>query len=119
VRAFAIWLLVAATPFGLAAQNKNSNDKRSQEDSPRAVQGTVTNASGQPVANAAVLLEDTKSLQIRSFRTGPDGKYHFAGLSPNVEYQLRAEFEGVTSKRKTLSVFDSKKAVTIDLKLKK
>jgi len=36
-----------------------------------------------------------------------------------VEYQLRAEFQGVTSNRKTLSIFSNKKSVTIDLKLKK
>ena len=109
-----VCLLAAALCCGLLGQNKRTNN----DDAPRSVQGIVTNASGQPQTNAAVLLEDTKSLQIRSFRTGEDGKYHFAGLSPNVEYHLRAEFEGASSKRKTLSIFSNKKAVTIDLKLK-
>jgi hypothetical protein len=107
-------LLAAVLCCGLLGQNKRTND-----DAPRSVQGIVSSASGKPQANAAVLLEDTKSLQIRSFRTGEDGKYHFAGLSPNVEYRLRAEFEGATSNRKTLSIFSNKKAVTIDLKLRK
>jgi len=83
------------------------------------VQGVVTDASGHPVDRAVVQLKDTKSLQIRSFITNPDGTYHFAGLSPNVEYQLKAESQGVSSNRKTLSVFSSKKSVTINLKLKK
>lgn len=114
-----IFLIAALLVWTLPGQDKGSNDKRSNEDATRSVQGTVTSASGGPVANAAVLLEDTKSLQIRSFRTGQDGKYHFAGLSPNVEYRIRAEFQGATSNKKTLSVFSSKKSVTIDLKLKK
>ena len=79
----------------------------------------VTDASGQPVNKAVVQLKDTKSLQIRSFITNPDGTYHFAGLSPNVEYQLKAEYQGAFSGKKTLSVFNSKKSVTIKLKLKK
>jgi protocatechuate 3,4-dioxygenase beta subunit len=97
-----------------------AQDKRSGDDaSTRSVQGVVTDASGKPVEKAVVQLKDTKTLQIRSFITGPDGSYHFAGLSPNVEYELKAEYQGATSDRKTLSVFNTKKAATIDLKLKK
>lgn len=95
-------------------------DKRSNEDATtRSVQGVVTDASGKPVEKAVVQLKDTKSLQIRSFITSTDGSYHFAGLNPNVEYELKAEYQGASSDRKTLSVFNSKKAPVIDLKLKK
>jgi protocatechuate 3,4-dioxygenase beta subunit len=98
----------------------SGQDRRSKEDpSPRSVEGLVTDASGRPVDKAVVQLKDTKSLQIRSFITNPDGTYHFAGLSPNVEYQLKAEYQGAFSARKNLSIFNSKKLVTINLKLKK
>ena len=98
----------------------SGQDRRSKEDlGPRSVEGVVTDASGRPVDKAVVQLKDTKSLQIRSFITNPDGTYHFAGLSPNVDYQLKAEYQGTFSSRKTLSVFNSKKSVTINLKLKK
>jgi len=97
-----------------------AQDSRSAEDlGTRSVQGVVKDASGNSVANAIVLLKDTKTLQIRSFKTGPGGSYHFAGLSPNVEYQLKANYQRDTSRWKTLSVFNSKKVATIDLKLKK
>ena len=98
----------------------NGEDRRSKQDTgTRSVQGVVTDASGQPVNKAVVQLKDTKSLQIRSFITNPDGTYHFAGLSPNVEYQLKAEYQGAFSGKKTLSIFNSKKLVTIKLKLKR
>jgi Carboxypeptidase regulatory-like domain len=98
----------------------NGQDRKSKQDSgTRSVQGVVTDASGQPVNKAVVQLKDTKSLQIRSFITNPDGSYHFAGLSTNVEYQLKAEYQGAFSGKKTLSIFNSKKLVTIKLKLKK
>jgi len=98
----------------------SGQDRRSKEDSAtRSVNGVVTDASGQAVARAVVQLKDTKSLQIRSFITNPDGSYHFAGLSTNVEYQVKAEYRGAFSGKKTLSVFNSKKSVTIHLKLKK
>ena len=85
----------------------------------RSVQGVVTDASGKPVAGAVVQLKDTKSLQIRSYRTEGDGSYHFAGLSTNVEYELEAKNDSVTSGKKTLTVFNTKKAATVNLKLKK
>lgn len=113
--AAAVCLIAAVLNCGLSAQDKRSKD----DATTRSVQGRVIDASGQPVDGAAVLLKDAKSLQIRSFKTGPDGTYHFAGLSPNVEYELKAEYQGASSDRKTLSVFNSKKAPTIDLKLKR
>jgi hypothetical protein len=108
-----IWLVIALTCL-LPGQ-----DKRSDQDALRSVHGIVTDAAGEPVANAAVLLKNTKSLQIRSFITGPDGAYHFAGLSPNLDYQVKAGAEGATSGWKTLSIFNTKKSATINLKLKK
>jgi|ERR1700693_2248739 len=85
----------------------------------RSVQGVVTDASGRPVAGAVVQLKDTKSLQIRSFLTEADGSYHFSGLSTNVEYELEAKKDSVTSGKKTLNVFNTKKAATVNLKLKR
>lgn len=85
----------------------------------RTVEGRVTNASNQPVENAVVQLKNNKTLQIRSFITQQDGNYHFAGLQTDVEYQLKADHDGVSTSWKSLSVFNSKKTPVINLKLKK
>ena len=98
----------------LSAQNKKTEDAYT-----RTVQGVVTDASNQPVTGAAVQLKDTKTLQIRSFITQPDGSYHFAGLSTNVEYELKADHDGATSGAKTLSVYDGRKVAIVNLKLNK
>jgi hypothetical protein len=71
------------------------------------------------VSGAVVQLKDTKTLQVRSFITQQDGAYHFAGLSTNVDYELKAEHEGASSGTKTLSVFDGRKNASINLKLDK
>jgi len=105
-------LLVCVAVFG---QRNDSND----DTSTRSVQGIVSDGSGRPVAKAVVQLKDTKTLQIRSFITDSDGSYHFAGLSPNIEYELRAEHEGASSPKKNLDVFSTKKTATINLKLNK
>jgi len=85
----------------------------------RSVQGTVTNVSGSPVDQAVVQLKDTKTLAVRSFLTKPDGTYHFHGLSTDIDYELRADYQGASSGSKTLSSFDSRKQAVVDLKLSK
>lgn len=84
----------------------------------RVVQGTVTDRSGAPVAHAAVLLKDTKTLQIRSYITQNDGTYKFYGLSSDVNYTIRAESGELTSPDKDISVFNSHKVIKVDLKIK-
>jgi Carboxypeptidase regulatory-like domain len=81
----------------------------------RSVKGTVTFPDGEPVRGAAVQLENTRTLQIRSYITKQDGQYHFQGLNMDVEYHLRAEYHGRFGPSKTVSQFSSKKETTVDL----
>ncbi len=83
----------------------------------RSIEGSVLSKSGQTIAGAIVLLKDTKTLQIRSYIAQADGRYHFHGLSTDINYEVRAESNGLTSKTKTVSVFDSHKVVKLNLKL--
>jgi hypothetical protein len=106
-----VCIAVALFTTVLIAQNEDTGT--------RSVQGVVTDASGKPVTGAVVQLKDTKSLQIRSYRTEADGSFHFAGLSTNVEYELEAKNESVSSGKKSLTVFNSQKIATVNLKLKK
>jgi hypothetical protein len=106
-----VCMAVAVFTTGLIAQNDDTGT--------RSVQGVVTDASAKPVAGAVVQLKDTKSLQIRSYRTEADGAYHFSGLSTNVEYELEAKNDSATSGKKTLTVFNTQKVATVNLKLNK
>jgi len=85
----------------------------------RSIEGKVLTKPGAPVPSAVVLLKDGKTLQVRSYIAQKDGSYHFFGLSTDVNYTLRAENQGMTSKDKNVSVFDSHKTVKLDLKLVK
>jgi len=102
--------LLTASSSGLAQGKKNKADPT------RSVQGVVSAPDDSIVKGAIVQLKDTKTLQIRSFITKTDGLYHFHGLNPNVDYELRAEYQGASSSTKTLSSFDTKKPV-VNLKL--
>jgi hypothetical protein len=100
----------------LMAQSKRD---KAEEAAKRSVEGVVTNATEQLVEGAIVQLKDLKSLQVRSYVTKQDGKYHFFGLSPNIDYEIKGEFQGAASKTRTLSVYDQRKKAIMDLKLEK
>ena len=102
-----VCLLGAPTTF---AQKKKAETTRS-------VQGTVTVADDSPVDGAVVQLKNTKTLQVRSFITKDDGTYHFYDLSPDIDYELKADYQGASSSTKTLSSFDSRRQTTLNLKL--
>ena len=91
-----------------------------QKDSAtRSVQGSVSNPDDSAVAGAVVQIKNMKTLQIRSFITLEDGTYRFFELSPDVDYELKADFKGASSGPKTLSSFDSRKKAVVNLRLSK
>ena len=48
----------------------------------------------------------------------PDGSFRFSGLASNIDYEVYAEHEGARSDTKTLSGFDSRRQVSMTLKVK-
>lgn len=118
LRGFAVVLTTLATVPTFARQQAPVVGPPGSATS-RSIEGTVLAESGGPVPGAVVLIKDAKTLQVRSYIAQKDGKYHFYGLSTDVNYQLRAESNGFTSKTKTVSVFDSHAKVKLDLKLTK
>jgi hypothetical protein len=110
----AFWIAVLSAA-GLLAQDKKLNE----DPNTRSVEGVVSSAAGKSVTGAVVQLKDTKTLQIRSYVTHEDGAYHFAGLSTNVDYELKAETPaGQSSGTKRLSNFDGRKTATVNLPVK-
>jgi hypothetical protein len=109
---FAVLLLICFASAVFSFQkSKNPDDKL------RTVQGTVSDAQDNPVNGSVVQLKNSKTLQVRSFITQDQGKYQFHGLDPNVDYSLKAEYQGGSSASRTLSAFDSRKQPVINLKI--
>jgi hypothetical protein len=105
-------IAVLLTPLGALSQGKKGEDTNV-----RSVEGVVENPQGSLVEGAVVQLKNTKTLQVRSFITQGAGAYYFHGLSLDVDYELKAEFKGLSSPVRRLSVFDSRKKAVVNLKL--
>lgn len=89
-----------------------------QSDAVRSVEGKVYGAQDAPLSSAVVYLQDQKTNSIKSFISTQDGSYRFGQLSTNVDYQLWADYKGKKSDKKTISSFNSKKQLVIDLHIK-
>ena len=110
-----VLILAVSLLSPLPAQKK----KDKEESATRTLQGLVTNKDGNPASGAVVQLKDLRTLQIRSFITKDDGVYFFSGLKVDDDYQVKADWNGLSSDSKRLSVFDSRKTATLNLKLEK
>jgi len=109
--------LVLAAVVMLAAGPASAQEKKKGGEQTRSVQGEVTGLDDKLVEGAIVQLKNTKTLQIRSFLTQPDGSYYFHGLSPDIDYELTARTADAASGARTLSAFDNRKEAIINLKL--
>ena len=110
--------LVLAAVIALTASFAFAQSKK-HEDQTRSLQGIVTTDDGAPAPGAVVYLKNLKNLQVRSFITQEKGEYVFHGVSTDVDYEVKAVFNGASSATKGLSSFDSKKDAVINLKLEK
>lgn len=119
MRIFLFQAAVLALLLPVFASAQETKKEKREAAAERVVQGTVSDPDGKFINGAVVQLKDGRSLQVRSFITQQNGEYHFSNLKIDNDYQLKADFNGMTSGWKTLSVFDTRKVPIINLKLEK
>jgi hypothetical protein len=85
----------------------------------RTVHGQVFDNSENPVQGSVVFLRNTRNNMVRSQISDESGNYRFSGLDPNVDYELHAEKDGNKSNTRTVSSFDSRKEIVLNLKMER
>jgi Carboxypeptidase regulatory-like domain len=116
--AMAAILLACGAMLGTSAALVAGFEQRGSQGDSRTLTGHVLNGQNEPLQRAIVYIKNTKSLAIKTYISEADGSYRFAGLAPNVDYEVYAEHQGARSDTKTLSGFDSRKQANITLKIK-
>lgn len=99
------------------ARCAGAQEKR--ESQVRTVHGQVLDKSESAVQGSIVFLKNTRNNMVRSQITDESGNYRFSGLDPNVDYELHAEKDGAKSNTRTVSSFDARKEIILNLKMER
>jgi hypothetical protein len=109
----AVLLLLAG--FAVISDHAYAADKKA--DSGRTLAGKVIDKQDNPLPDSVVYLSNTRTQAVKSYIAGPDGAYHFPELSPNIDYEVYAQFNGKKSDTKTISHFDDRHQLNMNLRI--
>jgi hypothetical protein len=98
----------------VAAQAAPQKKERTQG---RLLLGKVLDQQDNPVVNAVVYLTNTRTHAVKTYIVGQDGTYRFPGLSAAADYEVYAQHDRGKSDTKSVSQFEDRPQVYIDLKI--
>ncbi len=90
-----------------------------QDRKPRTVRGIVVDREENPAPRSVVYLKNRQTMMVRTYIADNEGRYRFSGLDPNVDYEIHAERDDLTSAKRTISSLDGRQEIVIQLKLDK
>lgn len=83
----------------------------------RLLYGKVLDPGDNPLVDAVVYLTNTRSRAVKTYIVGRDGAYRFPALSTATDYEVYAQYKGHKSDTKSVSQFDDRPQVYMDLKI--
>ncbi len=108
--------VACALLLALSAVSSASLDKK---DKPvgRLLFGKVLDPQDNPLPDAVVYVTNTRTRAVKTYIVGADGTYRFPALSTAVDYEVYAQYKGHKSETKSVSQFDERSQVYVDLKV--
>ena len=83
----------------------------------RLLYGKVLDPQDNPLPDAVVYVTNTRNRAVKTYIVGPDGTYRFPALSTATDYEVYAQYKGKKSETKSVSQFDDRSQVYLDLKV--
>jgi len=112
------WLLPAVCGLLiLGAMVAHAAPDKKEKQNGRLLFGKVLDHQDNPLVNAVVYLTNTRTRAVKTYIVGQDGTYRFPALSTAVDYEVYAQYNGRKSDAKSVSQFDDRSQVYIDLRI--
>ena len=83
----------------------------------RTVRGQVFDKQENALPKSVVYLKNTRTQTVKTYIADDEGNYRFSGLDPNVDYEIHAQHDDQTSQTRTVSSFESRKEIILNLKV--
>lgn len=109
---FALGALLVAGPLLLTLAGTP------QVPSSRIVRGQVLDENNKPVRMAIVYLTQANTKKQWSVVTDKEGRYQFNDVNMKADYKIHAEWRRQKSRARSISQFDTRPLVTVNLRLK-
>ncbi len=118
-RRIALFALVAVAGLAVAdsARAQLFGGDKKKEDPTRTVKGIVTDEN-EDILKAVVQLKNMRTLDVKSYHTDGQGRFFFAGLDPNIDYEVKAFADGYRAKVRKVSSFDDRMELFYAMRLK-
>lgn len=110
-------MMLAVTVAAAQLRAQQFHEVKDKAPQTRTLTGLVSNQHGNPLSDSVVYLTNTRTMGVKTYIVGKDGMYRFPSLSPNIDYQVYAQYQSHKSDTKTLSSFDSRPNAVINLKV--
>jgi hypothetical protein len=107
---------VCALVLALAGSSSASPDKKDKAAG-RLLYGKVLDPQDNPLSDAIVYLTNSRTRAVKTYIVGPDGTFRFPALSSAIDYEIYAQYKGHKSDTKSVSQFDDRSQVYLDLKI--
>jgi hypothetical protein len=101
----------------LLAAAANASPDNKDKAIGRLLSGKVLDHQDNPLPNAVVYLTNTRTRAVKTYIVGEDGTYRFPALLNAVDYEIYAQYKGHKSDPKSVSQFDDRSQVYIDLRI--
>jgi hypothetical protein len=108
--------VVCVMLFALSAVSTAAPDKKEKVVG-RLLYGKVLDPQDNPLPDAVVYVTNTRTRAVKTYIVGPDGTYRFPALSSGIDYEVYAQFDGHKSDTRSVSQFDERSQVYLDLKV--
>jgi len=108
--------VVCALLVTLASIAGATPDKK-EKSTGRLVLGKVLDRQDNPLPGAYVYLTNTRTRSVKTYIVNQDGTYRFPALSTAIDYEIYAEYKGHKSDTKSVSQFDDRSQVYLDLRI--
>jgi hypothetical protein len=110
------FIILCALLIAFSAASGASPDQKNKQVG-RLLFGKVLDPQDNPLPDAVVYVTNTRTRAVKTYIVGTNGTYRFPALSSAVDYEVYAQYNGHKSETKSVSQFDDRSEVYLDLKV--